>query len=286
MNSIAIGRGLLVLSMSLAGCRDAQKMHGEESAAALRADLGRAREASRRVTDQFGPRVRELVSQVAAPMAGNDPPALRSALVGFTTPGGPMTLFPTSFVAVTDREGRAMARDVPNETDDRMKGLPLKDLFSCVRGALEGRDGVCVGELPAVGAVPSRVLLVAAAPVRDGSQSVIGALAAGITFGALARMIDGAVRPGVGSAVLWTGLRMGTRVLPAGTDQDVPRRWLVPDSLIRVIPAAQANALAGTAGEHVWAFSQDGRGWGGAVGSLPTIPGAALVLFRSEANQR
>jgi hypothetical protein len=285
MKANAIARRFVLLALGLVGCRDTLKLHGEASAQALRGDALRARDGAQRVTEQFGPRVTELASQIAAPVTANDPPGIRAALVGFTTPGGPMTLFPTSFVAVTDREGRALARDVANESDDRMKGTVLAELFPCVRAALTGRGGTCVGELPAVSNVPSRVVLVAAAPVRNAGQEVVGALAAGLTFGALARMIDGAVRPGVGSAVLWTGLRRGGRVLPSGADQDVPRRWLVPDSLVRAIPST-VGSLEGGTGVQVWSFTQDGRGWGGAVAALPTIPGADLVLFRSEASQR
>jgi hypothetical protein len=273
-------------ALALVACKDNKQMHAERAATNLRADVPRAREAAQRAVDGFGPKVRELSPLIATSLVGNDAPAIRSALVGFTTPGGPMTLYPTSFVAVTDREGRALARDVPNESDDRMKGLDLKAIFPCVRQALEGRDGTCVGELPAVGDVPSRVVLVGAAPVKNPANEVIGVISAGLTYGAVARMIDSAIRPHVGDAVLWTSLRWNGRILPSGRDRDVPHRWIVPESLVRVVPAADATRVASAGGEHFWPFQQDGRGWGGAVAALAMIPDTQLVLFRSEASQR
>jgi|LNFM01.2.fsa_nt_gb hypothetical protein len=267
-------------------CKDKKMVHAQTSVTNLRADMQRARTAAQRAVDGFVPKVLELAGPAAAPLTNNDPVALRSTLVGFTTPGGPMTLYPTSFVAVTGRDGLALARDLPNESDDRMKGMDLRAPFACVRAALEGRQGMCVGELPAVQNVPSRVLLVAVAPVKNAAGETIGSISAGLTFGVLSRMIDTAVRGNVGDSVFWTGLRYRDRVLPAGTDQDVAPRWRVPQSLVRTIPAVDAMRIEQAGGEHFYPFEQDGRGWGGAIGSLPFLPGALLVLFRSEASQR
>ena len=96
-----------------------------------------------------------------------------------------MTLYPTSFVAVTGRDGVAIARDIANESEDRMKGMDLKALFSCVRQATEGREGLCVGEIPPVGNLPSRVMLVAAAPIKNAANEVIGTISAGLTYDSL-----------------------------------------------------------------------------------------------------
>jgi hypothetical protein len=277
---------LLVVAFAASGCKDSKQTHANASAQNLRADLGRAREAAQRTVDGYVPKVRELVGPITAPLTGNDPPAIRSTLVGFTTPGGPMTLYPTSFVAVTGRDGIAIARDIANESEDRMKGMDLKALFSCVRQATEGIEGMCVGEIPPVGNLPSRVMLVAAAPIKNAANEVIGTISAGLTYGAVARMIDSAVRGHVGDAVFWTGLRYHGRVLPSGTDQDVPRRWLVPASLIREIPAAQAQRIESAGGEHFFPFIQDNRGWAGVIAALPMIPETQVVLFRSEASQR
>lgn len=277
---------LVVAGLSASACKDSKQTHANASAQNLRADTQRAREAAQRTVDGYLPKIRELVGPITAPLTGNDPPAIRSTLVGFTTPGGPMTLYPTSFVAVTGRDGVALARDIANESDDRMKGMDLKVPFACVRQALEGREGVCVGELPAVGNVPSRVLLVAVAPIKNPANEVIGTISAGLTYGAIARMIDSAVRGTVGDAVFWTGLRWHGRVLPSGTDQDVPRRWLVPASLIREIPAADAQRIERAGGEHFYPFIQDNRGWAGSIAALSMIPETQVVLFRSEASQR
>lgn len=277
---------LLVVVVAASGCKDSKQTHAHASAQNLRADLAHAREAAQRTVDGYLPKVRELVGPITAPLAGNDAPAIRSTLVGFTTPGGPMTLFPTSFVVVTGRDGVAIARDVANESEDRMKGMDVKALFTCVRQATEGRDGMCVGELPPVANLPSRVMLVAAAPIKNSANEVIGTISAGITYGALARMIDSAVRPHVGDAVFWTGLRYHGRVLPSGADQDVPRRWLVPAPLIQAIPAEQAQRIEREGGEYFFPFIQDNRGWAGVIAALPMIPETQVVLFRSEASQR
>lgn len=278
---------LLAIALATsAGCTDKKQSLAQQSATLLRADGQRAKEAAQRTVADYLPKIRELVAQISGPVNANDPPVIRSTLVGFTTPGGPMTLYPTSFVTVTGRDGIALARDIPNESDDRMKGMDLKVPFACVRAALEGRDGLCVGELPAVGNTPSRVVLVAAAPIKNPANEVVGAIAAGLTYGAIARMIDGATRGSVGGAVFWTGLRWHGRVLPAGNDQDVPRRWLVPDSLVREIPRADAQRIETSGGEHYWPFIQDNRGWAGAIIALPMIPETQVVLFRSEASQR
>lgn len=272
--------------VSAPACKDNKLAHAQTSATALREDMQRARTAAQRAVEGFVPKVRELVGPVTGPVTNNDPVALRSTLVGFTTPGGPMTLYPTSFVAVTNRDGVALARDLPNESDDRMKGMDLRAPFECVRAALAGREGMCVGELPAVQNVPSRVLLVAAAPIKNAAGETIGSISAGLTFGVFSRMIDTAVRGQVGGAVFWTGVRYQDRVLPSGTDQDVAPRWRVPASLIRTIPAADAMRIEQAGGEHFYPFEQDGRGWAGGIGALPFLPRTLLVLFRSEASQR
>lgn len=286
VNRTNVYAALVVAAMASSACKDSKLTHAQASAANLQADTRRAREAVQRTVDGFLPKIRELVTPVTAPVLGNDAPALRSTLVGFTTPGGAMTLYPTSFVTVTNREGVSLARDIANESDDRMKGMDLRVHFACVRQALEGREGTCVGELPAVGAMPSRVLLVAVAPIKNPANEVIGTVSAGLTYGSISRMVDATLRGSIGDAVFWTGLRWRGRVMPSGTDRDVAPRWLVPASLVREIRAADAQRIETAGGEHFWPFVQDNRGWAGALAALPSMPETQIVLFRSEANQR
>lgn len=261
-------------------------VHAQNAETNLHAEVPRAREAARRLTADFLPKVRASGGPISALVADGGGPALRSALVALTTPGGPMTLFSTSFVVATDREGRGIARDIANESDDRMRGMDLRTTFESVRKALVGQETLSDGELPAVGDVPSRVVLVAAVPLRNAQGEIVGSLAAGITYGTLARMIDGALRGGVGNSVFWTGIRVGERVLPSTGDRDVVARWLVPPVLIQKIPTAEAQRVASAGGEQYFHFAEGGRGWGGVVASLPALPNGQLVLFRSEASQR
>jgi hypothetical protein len=131
------------------------------------------------------------------------------------------------------------------------------------------------------------VYLVAAVPVRDAQNNIIGSLAAGVSYGPLARAITTAVRVHAGDQpILWVGLQRNGRVLPSGRDRDVPERWLVPASLIGRIPANAAQRLATGNGTMTWTFVEDGqRGWAGALATLPQLEGTNLVLFRSEAQQ-
>ncbi len=270
--------GCLAILSSTPGCKDKKLAVAQVSEAALRADMPRALDATNRLTSGMVSTVQSATAAVARPMAANEPGNLRAELVSLTTPGGPFTLYSFSFVVAIDREGRVVARDRANESDDRMKGMLLRPLFNCVAKALEDHGELCVGELPAEGETPSRVVLMATAPLHDAQNQVVGALAAGITFGQLTRLIDAATRTGVGDAVFWTGLHSGGRVFPSGRDRDVVARWLVPDILVRRVPAT----IASTTYLH---YVEDGRGWGAAYAPLPTIANTELVLFRSEARQ-
>jgi hypothetical protein len=131
------------------------------------------------------------------------------------------------------------------------------------------------------------VYLVAAVPVRDAQNTVIGALAAGVSYGQLARALDTAVRVHAGQQpVLWVGLERNGRVLPSGRDRDVPERWLIPASLIGRIPANAAQRLSGANAMTTWTFVENQeRGWAGALGAIPQLEGTNVLIFRSEAQQ-
>ena len=199
------------------------------------------------------------------------------------TAAGSLTLYPTGFVAAVNPQGRAVARDVP-EDDDHMRGMDLGALFPAVRTALTGTASTGLGELPAAADQPARVYLVSAAPVRDPSVIVEGRE---IYVGPLSRSGEGAVRTAAGpQPVLWVGLRRLGRVMPAAQDRDVPPRWLVPAALVAAIPGNTDSRLTGTA-PVTWTFIENGqRGWAGAVATLPELEGASVLIYRSEAEQR
>lgn len=276
--SARLALGCLAVVIIGAGCKDKKQVAAQASEAALRADLPRAVDAAGRVTSGMVEKIQSVTSAVARAVAASDNGTLRAELVGLTTPGGPLTMYSFSFVVAVDREGRVIARDRTNDSDDRMKGMQFRPLFTCVAKALEDHGELCVGELPAEGDTPSRAVLMATAPLHDAQNQVIGALAAGVTFGPLARMIDSATRLQVGDAVFWTGLRHNGRVYPSGRDRDVVARWLLPEVLVHRVPPA----INGTTFVN---YVEDGRGWGAAYAPLTSIPATDLVLFRSEARQ-
>jgi hypothetical protein len=256
----------------------------------MRAHVQQAREGLDRLTQSFVPLLEALAPSLAQPIATNRTDDVRFELIGMgtrQTPVGTLSFFPTGFVAAVGRDGRAIARNIA-EPDDLMRGLPLATMFPPVRAALEGRSTMGVGEMPPSQDQPSRVYLVAAVPVRDAQQNVVGALTSGISYGQLARSVERAIRVHTGTEpVLWVGLRRNDRVLPSGADKDVPPRWLVPQPLVAQIPRdAEARLRAGN-GVFTWSFVENGqRGWGAALATLPQLEGTSLLLFRSEAMQR
>jgi hypothetical protein len=269
----------LALAAPTLSCKDKKAVNAQVSEAALRADLPRAIEAANRLTGGMVERVGSVASQIARPLAAGDQGNLRAELVALSTPGGPLTMYSFSFVVAIDRDGRVVARDKPNESDDRMKGMQFRPLFSCVGRALENHAELCVGELPAEGETPSRAVLLAATPLLDAQNQVIGALGAGVTFGPLSRMIDSATRLTTGDAVFWTALRYNGRVFPSGTDRDVTARWLLPAVLVRRAPRTPVTAPTFVN------YIEDGRGWAAAFAPLASIPSTEVLLYRSEARQ-
>jgi hypothetical protein len=277
------------LALVCASCKDPKQEAARRSATQVPTHVRDAREGLDRLTRGFQPVLEGLAPHLAAPMAAHNTENIRFALIGLgseQTPSGSLAFFPTGFVVAVGMDGIAIARNVA-EPDDLMHGMPLANMFSSVRDAIAGHGGQSVGELPATADSPSRVYLVAAVPVRDVSGTILGALAAGISYGQLARSLDTAVRVHSGQEpVLWVGLRRNGRVLPSGHDRDVPERWLIPQPLISAIPRdADARIEAGH-GQFVWTFIEgDARGWGGSLAAQPQLQDTTIVIFRSEARQ-
>jgi hypothetical protein len=248
-----------------------------------------ARAGVEQLTRAFVPVLEGLAPSLTQPMTAHDNAGIRFALLGMQaqhTPAGSLSFFPTGFIVATGVDGVAIARNI-DEQSDLMRGTNLAALFPSVRNGVAGTSGLGIGELPATPDQPARVYLVAAVPVRDAQNNVIGSLAAGISYGPLARAITTAVRVHSGDQpIIWVGLKRGDRVLPSGHDRDVPERWLVPTSLIGRIPPGAESRLASGNGTTTWNFVEDGqRGWAGALATIPQLEGTSLVLFRSEAQQ-
>lgn len=273
------------------GCKDVKLEAAHRSEAQMAGHVREARAGVERLTRSFVPVLEGLAPSLVQSMTTHDVPGVRFTLIGMgsqNTPAGSLSFFPTGFIAAVGPDGLAIARNI-DETRDLMRGMPMRTLFPSVASALGGNSRLGVGELPASPDMPSRVELVAAVPVRDVHGAILGALAAGISYGQLARAIDTAVRVHAGQEpVLWVGLQHGGRVLPSGRDRDVPARWLVPASLIGRIPADAAQRINdGTTAPFVWTFIEESeRGWAGAIASVPPLEGTRVLIFRSEAMQR
>lgn len=277
------------VTVGLVGCKDTKREAAQRSLTHMTEAVRDARAGVDQLTRSFVPVLDGLAPSLTRSMTAQDIPGIRYALIGMNTQhtaAGSLSFFPTGFIAAVGPDGVALARNV-DESGDLMRGMPLASLFPSIRGALGGTSGLSVGELPASGDSPSRVYLVASVPVRDAANVVIGALAAGISYGQLARSVDTAVRMHTGQTpVVWVGLLRNGRVLPSGHDRDVPERWLVPASLISQIPANSATRLATPNAEFSWTFVEGGeRGWAGALGVLPQLEGTNVLIFRSEAQQ-
>lgn len=280
---------LAAIASTQAACKDPRQEAAKRSAAEMPAHVRQAREGMERITTGFVPVLEGLAPALAAPITANNAGNVRYELIGMNTrqvPAGALTFFPTGFVVAVNRDGVAIARNIA-EPDDLMRGMQLAAMFPSVRTALGGTSAAAVGELPPGPDQPSRVYYVAAVPVRGPDGAVVGALAAGISFGQIARSLERAIRTHTGpQPVIWVGLEREGRVLPSGRDRDVPERWLVPQSLVNRIPAGAAARARGGAPVY-WEFVEDAqRGWAGALASLPTLEGTNLLLFRSEASQR
>ncbi len=279
------------ITAASAGCKDMKLEAAHRSEAQMAGHVRDARAGVDQLTRSFVPVLEGLAPSLTQSMTAHDVGGIRFALIGMAsqhTPAGSLSFFPTGFIVAVGTDGVAIARNI-DETSDLMRGMPMRSLFPSIARALEGTGGLGVGELPAEPNNPSRVELVAAVPVRDAQNTVIGALAAGISFGQLSRAIDTAVRVHAGQEpVIWVGLQRNGRVLPSGHDRDVPARWLVPASLIALIPPNAGQRVAGGATTpFVWTFVESGeRGWAGALASVPQLDGTNMLIFRSEAMQR
>lgn len=277
------------VALALAGCKDTKAEASRRSEAQMAGHIRDARAGVDQLTRTFVPVLEGLAPSLTRPITTHDNPGVRFALIGMSTqhtPAGSLSFFPTGFITAVGPDGVSMARNT-DETSDLMRGMQLATLFPSIRGALAGTSGLSVGELPATQGTPSRVFLVASVPVRDAQNAVIGALAAGISYGQIARSIDTAVRVHSGQQpVIWVGLVRDGRVLPSGHDRDVAERWLIPAPLIAQIPSNAATRLQGPNAQFTWTFIEGGaRGWGAAMAVLPQLEGTNLVMYRSEAQQ-
>ncbi len=209
-----------------------------------------------------------------------------------TEVGRDLTLYPTWFLAAVGPDGKGIAGDRAPEQDF----LPGKDLgaaFPCVRAALQGTGGTCVGELSSGEGQSPRVYLVAAQPTRAAEGGAItGAVVGTITFGRLAKAVRELLNLRVGRerVQLYVGFSYGGRIIPSGTrDNDVTAAYLVPDTLLPRVPRDLDTRLSQGNGATTFTFDENGGQlqWGAAVGRVPTLgPQTSMVVFRARVGTR
>lgn len=204
--------------------------------------------------------------------------------------GRELTLYPTWFIAAAGMDGKAIAGD--REPDrDFLPGKDLAAAFPCVRAALSGTAGRCVGELSSGDGQEPRTYLVAVQPTRAPDNTVNGAVVGAITFGRLAKAVRELLNLRVGreQVQLYVGFVRDGRVIPSGRrDNDVAQAFLVPDSLVPRVPGDLLQRLPAGDGAHTFTFNEnDGRlQWGAAAARVPTLgESTALVVFRAPLRQ-
>ncbi len=205
-----------------------------------------------------------------------------------TDVGRDLTLYPTWFLAAVGMDGKGLAGDREPERDF----VPGKDLgaaFPCVRAALTGNGGFCVGELASGEGQDARSYLVAAQPTRAAEgQPVNGAFVTAIPYGRLAKAVRETLnlRTAHDGVQLHVGFVRNGRVIPSGRDNDVPQAYLVPDTMVPRVPAnAWQRVQGGGFFTHTFTENQGRMQWGLGVAQVPTLTETAVVVFRAPLRQ-
>jgi hypothetical protein len=206
-----------------------------------------------------------------------------------TDVGRDLTLYPTFFLSATGTDGKGIAGDRSPE-QDFLPGKDLAGTFPCVRAALNGTGGTCVGEMSSMQGQPPRVYLIASQPIRAQDDGpVVGAAVGAITFTRLSKAVRELLnlRTVRDHVQIYVGFSHNGRLIPSGTvDNDIAAAFLIPDALVPKVPRDVIERTAG--GTHTFTFSQnDGRmQWGGAAGRVPTLGNStAIVVFRAPLRQ-
>jgi len=187
-----------------------------------------------------------------------------------------LVISPMSFLAVIDRNGVVIARDLE---PDAMKGMNLAKQFPSVAHALAGREDYEVGEFenPKDPKNPS-VSIVMAAPARYQGE-VVGAVVLGIPLWRMAQRMSRQLQMEYlgdnGPAVLWVYLYRGDKLHHHGTSPGLDE--LVPDA------KARAAGLAKSSGGYTGGVSQHSAWYGYGVRPLRVLgPDTGAVIFRMD----
>ncbi|MET0387116.1 MAG: hypothetical protein ABW321_14205 [Polyangiales bacterium] len=184
-----------------------------------------------------------------------------------------LVISPMSFIAVVGKDGRCIARDVE---PDQMKGMELAKQFPVVADALQGKQGMAIGEFKAPDGKPSVTVLMAAPAHYRGE--VVGALVVGIPLWRLQQVLTKQLQMELSSkeqVIIWVYVYRGDELHHHGTPPDLDK--LVPDANAR--RAGLAKSPGGFTGE----VAQFAYWYGYGVRPLRVFgPDIGVVIFRME----
>jgi hypothetical protein len=186
-----------------------------------------------------------------------------------------LVISPMSFMAVVGKDGKCIARDLE---PDKMAGLDLGKMFPSVRAALDGKQGMEIGQFESTekGGKPSVTLLMAAPAHYRGE--VVGALVLGIPLWRMQQLMSKQLQmelAGKRNVVIWAYLYKGQDIHSHGTPPEVDT--LMPSHEVR-----QAG-LAKSPGGFTGVVQQYGYWYGYGVRPLRVLgPDMGVVIFRME----
>jgi hypothetical protein len=186
-----------------------------------------------------------------------------------------LVISPMSFLAVVGKDGHCIARD---SEPDGMKGMDLGKQFPVVADALQGKDGLSIGEFASTEpkGKPS-VTFIMAAPAHYRGE-VVGALVLGIPLWRLQQVLSKQLQmelAGKERIVVWVYVYRGDELYHHGTPPDLDK--LVPSA------AARRAGLAKSPGGFTGDVAQYGFWYGYGVRPLRVLgPDLGVVIFRME----
>jgi len=190
-----------------------------------------------------------------------------------------LVISPMSFLAVVGKDGHCIARD---SEPDGMKGMDLGKQFPVVAAALQGEEGLAIGEFASTepGGKPS-VTFIMAAPAHYRGE-VVGAMVLGIPLWRLQQVLSKQLQmelAGKDRVVVWVYVYRGDELYHHGTPPDLDK--LVPNA------AARKAGLAKSPGGFTGDVAQYGFWYGYGVRPLRVLgPDLGVVIFRMEARNK
>jgi hypothetical protein len=182
-----------------------------------------------------------------------------------------------TFTAAVASDGTVLATDAKDE-NDRMTGANLREPFSVLHDALEGKTGYAIHQFPSIKkGVEGSISLLFAAPAKK-DEKIVGAVLTGIPLWRLAQRLTRQIQldhVGEKGAILWVYLYRGDKLHHFGTPPDLDT--VVPDAATR--KAGLAKSPGGFTGELL----QFGRWYAYGVFPLKLLgPDMGAVVFRSD----